>query len=89
MSNSSSFTSDEVVVLFKKAAWEVDQKKLDDLRLDDRISSLGIDSVAMLEVIGFFEEELEIHLPDEKLARVETLGDLDLRGDEPQTDPVL
>lgn len=76
MSHASSFTSDEVVVLFKKAAWEVDQKKLDDLRLEDKISALGIDSVAMLEVIGFFEEELEIHLPDERLARVETLGDL-------------
>lgn len=66
----------EVIELFKKAAWEIDQKKLGDLKPEDKIRALGIDSVAMLEVIGFFEEELNIHLPDDKLSRVETIGDL-------------
>jgi acyl carrier protein len=69
-------TDTDVLELFKKAAWEVDQKKLDRIEMDEKISSLGIDSVAMLEVIGFFEEELDIHLPDERLARVETVRDL-------------
>ena len=68
--------AEEVIALFKQAIWDVDQKKFDDLKLDDKISSLGIDSVAMLEVIGYLEDELNIHLPDEKLANVQTLGDL-------------
>jgi acyl carrier protein len=66
----------KIVELFAKAIWEVDQKKIDDLTMDKQIASLGIDSVALLEVIGFIEEELEIHLPEEKLQKVETLGDL-------------
>ena len=67
---------EEVVQMFKKAAWEVDQKTFEDLNIEDKISALGIDSVAMLEVIGYFEEEYDIHLPDEKLSRVETVRDL-------------
>ena len=65
-----------VLELFRKAAWEVDRKEFEALDLDAKISALGIDSVAMLEVIGFVEEELDIHLPDEKIARVQTLRDL-------------
>jgi acyl carrier protein len=65
-----------VIDLFKKAVWEVDQKKLDGLKPDDTISSLGIDSVAMMEVIGYLEDELGNHLSDESLAGVETVGDL-------------
>jgi len=66
----------KVIERFAKAIWEIDQKKIDDLGFDKQISTLGIDSVAMLEVIGFLEEELELHLPEEKLQKVQTLGDL-------------
>lgn len=66
----------KIVDLFAKAIWEVDQKKIDDLGMDKQIASLGIDSVAMLEVIGYLEEELEIHLPEDRLQKVQTLGDL-------------
>lgn len=66
----------KTIELFAKAIWEVDQKKIDHLGMDTQIASLGIDSVAMLEVIGFLEEELELHLPEEKLQKVQTLGDL-------------
>jgi len=65
-----------VIDLFAKAIWEVDQKKFDDLSMDKEIATLGIDSVAMLEVIGFLEEQLELHLPEDKLQQVRTLGDL-------------
>jgi acyl carrier protein len=44
--------------------------------MDKPIASLGIDSVAMLEVIGYLEEALEMHLPEDRLQRVQTLGDL-------------
>lgn len=68
--------SQEIIELFKKAAWEVDRKEFETLDLDAKISELGIDSVAMLEVIGYLEEELDVHLPDEKIARVQNLRDL-------------
>ena len=68
--------TEKILSLFKTAVWEIDQKKLEDLKVEDKISALGIDSVAMLEVIGYLEDELDIHLPDEKLANVETVGDL-------------
>jgi acyl carrier protein len=66
----------QIVALFAKAVWEVDRKKLDGLEMDKQIASLGIDSIAMLEVIGYLEEALEIHLPEERLQQVQTLGDL-------------
>jgi acyl carrier protein len=76
MAQGSSGAESEVIAVFKKAVWEVDQKKLDGLKPEDTIRSLGIDSVAMMEVIGYLEDELEIHLPDESLAGVQTVGDL-------------
>jgi len=66
----------DVLALFKKAAFEVDNKKFDNLSLGTSISDLGLDSVAMLELIGYIEEELNVHFPDEDLARLQTLQDL-------------
>lgn len=76
MSGALAANEPEIIALFRKAAFEVDQKEFGELKIGDKISDLGLDSVAMLEVIGFLEEELGVHLPDEKLARVETLQDL-------------
>lgn len=69
---------DEQVImeLFKKAAWEFDQRDLDDLERSTRISDLGIDSVSMVEIVGYLEEDLDFYLPDEKLMDIETIGDL-------------
>jgi acyl carrier protein len=66
----------EIIGMLKKAIWEVDQKKLDGLSAGDAISALGIDSVAMLEVIGYLEDELDVHVTDDKLSSVKTVGDL-------------
>ncbi len=41
------------------------------------ISTLGLDSVAVMEMTGCLEEKLKIRIPDEELAEVETLGELD------------
>lgn len=62
--------------LFARAALEVDNRKLTGLTCDTVISSLGMDSVTTMELIAYFEEKLEIHIPDEDLGRVRTLGDL-------------
>jgi acyl carrier protein len=65
-----------ILELFKKAAWEFDQRELDDLDRSTRISDLGIDSVSMVEIVGYLEEDLDFYLPDEKLMDIETIGDL-------------
>ncbi|MFT3713551.1 MAG: acyl carrier protein [Archangium sp.] len=65
-----------VTQLFAQAALEVNGKKLDGLTKDTVISKLGLDSVAVMELVSFFEEKLNIRMPDEDLAKVQTLGDL-------------
>jgi len=66
----------DVITLFRQALWEVDQKKVENLEMETTISDLGLDSVAMLEVIGYLEQELDLHFPDEKLATLQTIKDL-------------
>jgi acyl carrier protein len=65
-----------IIQLFAQAALEVNGKKLDGLTKDTVISKLGLDSVAVMELVSFFEEKLNIRMPDEDLAKVQTLGDL-------------
>ena len=65
-----------IIQLFSQAALEVNGKKLDGLTKDTVISKLGLDSVAVMELVSFFEEKLDIRMPDEDLAKVQTLGDL-------------
>ncbi len=67
----------DVVALFRQAALEVHDSQLDTLDMTTVISTLGLDSVAVMEMTGFLEDTLNIRIPDEELAEVETLGDLD------------
>ena len=66
----------DVISLFQQAALEVSNKKLEGLSRATVLSQLGMDSVAVMELLSFLEEKLAIRLPDEDLARVNTLGDL-------------
>ena len=66
----------DVLTLFAQAALEVNGKKLTGLTHDTVISKLGLDSVAVMELVSWFEEKLSIRMPDEDLAQVQTLGDL-------------
>lgn len=65
-----------ITQLFAQAALEVNGKKLEGLSKDTVISKLGLDSVAIMELVSFFEEKLNIRMPDEDLAKVQTIGDL-------------
>lgn len=65
-----------VTQLFAQAALEVNGKKLDGLSGDTVIAKLGLDSVAVMELVSYFEEKLSIRMPDEDLAKVQTIGDL-------------
>ena len=65
-----------IIDMFAQAAYDVDHRKLSGLTADTVISSLGMDSVAVMELIAYFEEKLDVRIPDEDLGRVRTLGDL-------------
>ena len=67
----------DVIGLFKQAALEVHGRELGALDAATEISTLGLDSVAVMEMTGCLEEKLKIRIPDEELAEVETLGELD------------
>jgi acyl carrier protein len=67
----------DVIGLFKQAALEVHGRELGALDAATEISTLGLDSVAVMEMTGSLEEKLKIRIPDEELAEVETLGELD------------
>ena len=67
----------DVIGLFKQAALEVHGRELGALDAATEISTLGLDSVAVMEMTGCLEDKLKIRIPDEELAEVETLGELD------------
>ena len=66
----------DVLEMFKQAAFEVDNRRLPDLKLDTLIAGLGMDSVAVMELVSYFEEKLSVRIPDEELSRIRTVGDL-------------
>lgn len=70
-------SSFDFLVLFKQAATEVSGQTFDNLDTTTSLSDIGLDSVAVIELVGYLEEKLAIRLPDEELAKVNTLGDLD------------
>ena len=66
----------DVVEMFKQAALEVDNRKLPNLTGDSVIATLGMDSVAIMELVSYFEEKLSVRIPDEELTRIRTVADL-------------
>jgi acyl carrier protein len=66
----------DVIAMFKQAAFEVDNRRLPDLRADTVIAALGMDSVAVMELVSWFEEKLFVRIPDEELSKIRTVRDL-------------
>ena len=66
----------DVVEMFKQAAFEVDNRRLPALGPDTVIASLGMDSVAIMELVSYFEEKLGVRIPDEELSKIRTVRDL-------------
>ena len=50
--------------------------KLGGVKLDTEIRSLGMDSVATMEMVSYLEEQLHATFPDEALTEINTFGDL-------------
>jgi acyl carrier protein len=66
----------DVIEMFKQAAFEVDNRRLPDLKGETVIATLGMDSVAMMELVSWFEEKLGLLIPDEELGKIRTVRDL-------------
>jgi 8-amino-7-oxononanoate synthase len=69
-------TDQNLLSVVRAAVYDVNLKELGELSEEMRISELGLDSVAMMEVIGVLEENLSIRIPDEEIASLSKVGDL-------------
>jgi len=49
---------------------------VDLIGLDAHIADLGIESIALLEVVSALEQRYAVHLPDRELSSLITVGDL-------------
>ena len=66
----------QLIKLFRDLASEIAEKDLSYLHEDHAISDMGIDSLAMLELVGTMERELSIRVPDDKLVGLVTIRQL-------------
>jgi len=66
----------QLLELFKKTAAEIAEKDFASVSEDSVIASMGVDSLAMLEVVGEMERELTIQIPDDQLVGLETVRQL-------------
>lgn len=70
-------TDDEILALIKEALVKSSPAHAGaNLTMDSTLSALGISSITALEVAGHLEEKLNIRLPDDELAPLNTIGGL-------------
>ena len=70
---------EEILTLIKSALAEVAPTRTADfanVQFETSIESLGLDSIATMEMVGFIEESVDSTFPDEELAKVNHLKDL-------------
>ena len=65
-----------LLALFQKMAGEVAEKDLTGLEESSVIADIGVDSLAMLEIVGEMERELGVQIPDDELVGIETVHQL-------------
>jgi acyl carrier protein len=66
----------QLINLFRDLASEIAEKDLSHVEEDHPIGDLGIDSLAMLELVGSMERALRIRVPDEQLVGLTTVKQL-------------
>lgn len=67
---------DTLLELFQDAARDIAQREFKSLSWDTQIKTLGIDSVALFEIFGQLEEDLDLEFEDDELKNIRTLADL-------------
>jgi 8-amino-7-oxononanoate synthase/acyl carrier protein len=65
-----------LINILKTAVYDVNLKELGDISASTMISELGLDSVAMMELIGVLEENLSIRIGDQEVSELHSVGDL-------------
>lgn len=71
-------TDEEILKLIREAlvyAAPEHDARFQDVDWTSSLSALGLDSVGLLDASAYIEEKLQAHFPDDKLARVENVGD--------------
>jgi acyl carrier protein len=66
----------DVIALLQRASLAVQGRELPTLTLTTRLAEIGVDSVALLEMVGAIEDEIGLRLPDEEIARLATVNDV-------------
>ncbi len=66
----------KLLEMFRSKATEVAEKDFSALREESVIADMGVDSLAMLEVVGEMERELSVQIPDDQLVGIETVKQL-------------
>jgi acyl carrier protein len=66
----------KLIELFRDLASEIAEKDFSFVQEDNAIAELGIDSLAMLELVGTMERQLCIRVPDDKLVGLVTVREL-------------
>ncbi len=69
-------TDQNLLNVLRAAVYDVNLRDFDQLSPATPISELGLDSVAMMEVIGVLEENLSIRIADEEVASLSNVRDL-------------
>ena len=69
-------TDQDLISVLKAAVYDINLKELGAISAVTKISELGLDSVAMMELIGILEENLDIRIPDREMSELHTVGDL-------------
>jgi acyl carrier protein len=70
-------TDDEILSLIKEALEHAAPEHAGaTLKTGSTLSEIGISSITALEIAGYIEEKLNIRLPDDELAPLNTIGEL-------------
>ena len=69
-------TQQDLIALFQQVATEVDKREFGKVTGESVITDLGIDSLAMMQIVGEMELRLNIMIPDEDLVELVTVADL-------------
>jgi len=72
-------TDTEILAIIKEALNEVAPAKkaeFENITADTTIDSLGLDSIARMEMVGAIEESVDMTFADEQLTEIRKIGDL-------------
>jgi acyl carrier protein len=78
MKDATPITDELLLKLVKEALESLGDARIrmDRLSMDATLTSLGVDSMSAIEMSAYVEDALGIRLPDDQLARVNSVGGL-------------